>query len=212
MEKTEAMSNYFSKVCLISLLMISIQICAQTENLKLDSLTKKKIWTPHYAHLQYAGGMGFLSLGTGYYFNKRKMGIGPQIGYLPESIGGVKLITGTMKYFWTPFEIKKNRWRFYPLATGLNFIITFNEDIETYWEDYYPDGYYPWIPAFNWAFFVGGNVLLETDKNQPKKKQLVAFYEFAWTGRLVELWFLNTATVKFTQLWNLSLGVRYNFR
>ena len=212
MENQQAMSKFSSNLFGILFVLVCLKANAQTSTLSKDSIPIKKEWTPHYAHLQYAGGMGFLSVGTGYYFNKRKMGLGPQIGYLPSIIAGVEIFTGAVKYFWTPFEISKKRWRFYPLSTGINVILTLNKDVEILWKDYYPDGYYPWIPAMNWAIFFGGNVSFKADEKYIHKRNLTAFYEVALTSRLVELWFLNTQTIKFSQIWNLSFGLRYNFR
>ncbi len=212
MANQQVMSNFSSKILVVLFVFICLTSIAQTNDLSVDSLQAKKEWTPHYTHLQYAGGMGFISLGTGYYFNKRKMGIGPQLGYLPSIIGEVEIFTGAVKYFWTPFKISKKRWCFYPLSTGINIILTLNRDVEILWKDYYPDGYYPWIPAMNWAIFFGGNVSFKTDERYKNKRNLTAFYEVALTSRLVELWFLNTNTIKFNQIWNLSFGLRYNFR
>ena len=212
MENQQAMSKFSSNLFRILFVLVCLKANAQTSTLSKDSIPIKKEWTPHYTHLQYAGGMGFISVGTGYYFNKRKMGFGPQIGYLPSMIGEVEIFTGAVKYFWTPFEISKKRWRFYPLSTGINVILTLNKDVEILWKDYYPDGYYPWIPAMNWAIFFGGNVSLKADERYTHKRNLTAFYEVALTSRLVELWFLNTQTIKFSQIWNLSFGLRYNFR
>ena len=70
----------------------------------------KKSLLPHFVHVQYAGNMGFGSIGAGYRFHKRKMGLALQVGYLPEAIGGVELCTGTIKYFWGPWEIKKKSY------------------------------------------------------------------------------------------------------
>ena len=50
----------------------------------------KKI-VPHYAKLQFAGGIGFLSAGIGYQSKNKRLQYDLMYGYVPESLGGVEI-------------------------------------------------------------------------------------------------------------------------
>ena len=50
-----------------------------------------KISPPDHIKIQYAGGMGFISIGAGYSTKNQKLEGDLYYGYLPESIGGVSI-------------------------------------------------------------------------------------------------------------------------
>ena len=176
------------------------------------TFTKKREYYPHYTHLQYAGNMGFLSVGAGYRFDKLKMGLGLQFGYLPESIGGTRLWTSTLKYFWKPVLVQKNDWEIEPFMIGINIIKTHGDGIEQKWPDYYPNGYYPWIPAINYAVFIGSTVHYNLPEEKKYLKRVGFFYEIALTSRLIDVWYDNPKTVNFRDLWNFSVGIQLTLR
>jgi len=176
-----------------------------------DIKVKKKL-LPHYTILQYAGNMGFLSVGTGYLFSKRRMALGLQLGYLPKSIGGATIGTITIKYIYSPWEIKKDEFFIVPLNVGMNLTNTYSNLVERRWPSHYPKGYYPWIPALNFGFFIGSSIFYRFNKKDEYKNRLGLFYELGITSRLVELWYDNPDVVHIHNLYNLSFGLQYRFR
>ncbi len=195
-------------ILLLSILLLSINLKAE------DSLglKEKKPFLPHYSILQYAGNMGFLSVGTGYLFNHRRMALGLQVGYLPKSIGGATIGTLTIKYIYSPWQIQKDEFYFQPLNVGLNLTNTYSNLVERKWPSHYPKGYYPIIPSLNFGFFIGSSLYYRLNANDEFKNRLGVFYELAITSRLVELWYDNPEVVHLHNLWNLSLGLKYQFR
>lgn len=195
-------------IILLLILVVSIRSMAQ-DSLKVKA---KKNLLPHYAIFQFAGNMGLASLGTGYLFNKRRMGLGLQVGYLPESIGGAKMTTLTLKYIYSPWEINHHNFYIVPIDIGINLTNTYSDLIERKWASHYPRGYYPIIPSLNFGFFVGSSIYYKVNKKKESKSRFGLFYEFVITSRLTELWYDNPEVVRFQNLWNLSLGFKYRFR
>ena len=181
-----------------------------------DSTVKKRQYHPHIAHVQYAGNMGFLSIGYSYRFLRDKMTLGFLGGYLPESIGGSRLGTLTLKYAYRPWLLNRKWWgenvRIIPLTVGLNLIKTWGEHIENHWAPHYPDGYYPWNPSMNYAIYLGSILEVQALKERKYFKAIGLFYELGITSRLVELWWDNKETIRFVELWNLSIGLNVNLR
>ncbi len=178
-----------------------------------DTTSKKnRTYYPHFVNMQYAGNMGFMSIGAGYRFDKRRMGLGLQFGYLPESIGGTRLWTSTIKYFWTPIQKHSNEWDIEPLMIGINIIKTHGDGIEQEWPDYYPNGYYPWIPAMNYAFFIGSALHFNLPREKKYLNRVGVFYEIAITSRLISVWYENPKTVRFLDIWNFSTGLQFSLR
>ena len=178
--------------------------------------TTKRQYFPHIVHLQYAGNMGFLSLGASYKFAKEKLTLGALGGYLPASIGGTRLGTLTIKFGYRPWLLdcnwKEKKWTIIPLVVGMNLIKTWGENIESKWPSYYPDGYYPWNPSMNYAIYFGSNVDIVAKKQRKLYRAIGLFYEVGITSRTVELWWDNPKSIGFNELWNLSIGFNYHLR
>src|SRR5688572_20267259 len=69
-----------------------------------------KIKFPDYIKLQYAGGTGFVAFGAGYSSKNQKFEGDLFYGYVPKSIGGVRIHSLSIKFNWIPIrsvEIKK---------------------------------------------------------------------------------------------------------
>ena len=137
-------------------------------------------------------------------------------GYLPESIGGTRLGTITVKYGYYQWRLKKrfkgHNLEFIPLSVGLNLIKTWGEHIEREWAPHYPNGYYPWNPSMNYAIYIGSGV--DYLANHPRKwyRAVGMYYEVGLTSRLVEFWWDNKRTINFMEMWNLSVGVNVSLR
>jgi hypothetical protein len=95
--------------------------------------------------LQYAGSIGYHSIGISYHLPKIKSDVSFHFGYVPKNQGG-QLHIGAIKYVFQPVRIRMgNTVTFYPINPGLFLSYHFGNDYHLLWpKDQYPSGYYWW--------------------------------------------------------------------
>ena len=149
-------TNKYWLILAIFLLIVPNTIGQESSTIKANRFEK---YIPDYAKLQFAGGIGFLSLGVGYSFFKQKLDISFFYGYVPKSYSVNELhsisLQSTIKFF----SIKtKHNIEILPLNIGWFAHHTFGGDFWVKLPDNYPDGYYWWSPGRNAGIFLGGEI------------------------------------------------------
>ncbi len=123
------------------------------------TLVKSKSWyVPDYAKVQFAGNIGFLSIGTGYSLFNNYLQSDIFYGYVPKSIAGTKIHTISQKNSFTLFQYKTDK---YVLASITGFATSFETGNNSFLflPDEFPKGYYnPNLMHF--TFFLGSKVHL----------------------------------------------------
>jgi hypothetical protein len=164
-------------------------------------------WLPDHTKLQYAGGIGFLSVGVGYHTKKEKLSGDLFYGYTPASVGGLDIHALTAKATWFPFNhINRKTWQVRPLSTGLLVNYTFGKQYFGFSPDNYPYDYYNFPTAFHVGAFIGGQV----NKNVGSKrgvKRIGLYYELGTFDREVISYVRNRKALSITDIFNLGIGV-----
>ena len=117
------------------------------------------MFLPDYVKLQYAGGIGFMSIGVGYTFIKNRLDVTMFYGYVPKAFSITDLhsislqLTGKL----LKFDINKNI-QILPLNFGWYAHHTFGEEFWITLPDKYSKGYYWWSPGRNAGIFIGGEI------------------------------------------------------
>ncbi|MBI3883522.1 MAG: hypothetical protein HY305_04710, partial [Sphingobacteriales bacterium] len=121
---------------------------------------------------QYAGSIGYISVGYFRLSPKEKLALGALYGRTPQFAGG-PLNSLTMKCIYTPFR-KKLSSRFFlePLQTGLFASGWFGEKMDMSWSGNYPKRYYWWHRNVRSHIFVSTQVSM----NVKKKIERVSLY------------------------------------
>lgn len=176
----------------------------------------KKGWElliPRYQKIQYAGDMGLISLGAGWDYGKKKQWETDLfLGYLPRFDGDKGHVTITLKENYIPWKIrirKTERWAFDPFTVSLYINKIFGDEFWTREPDKYPDGYYGLATnlRFNLAF---GQRLHFKVKPIGLSERITVFYEFGTNDLYVISYFCNKY-LKFSDIFNLSLGIKFQF-
>ncbi|MDR2843614.1 MAG: hypothetical protein LBV57_03085 [Candidatus Symbiothrix sp.] len=137
---------------------------------------------PTHTLVQFAGGMGFLSLGTGWdYGKKEQWETDALLGFLPKFSTDKNKITFTMKENYIPWKKDFNDYFAYnPLTCGLYFNTIFDDDFWVNQPDKYPNKYYSFSTKIRFNIYVGQRF---TFKIPPEKrvfaKEISAFYEIS---------------------------------
>ena len=177
--------------------------------------TRKRPWIQlDHDKTQYAGEIGFMSLGLGYSLFKRENGeLDGFLGFLPESIGGDNIVTIALKFQYLPWkkEVFKNKFQLEPLSMGVNIYHAFTKILnEQKNEDLYPNGYYWWTIGTRFGPFFGSRLTKEF-KQTSFMKTLTFYYEIGTNDLFIYSWAANRSAIPIYKIWNTSFGLKATF-
>ena len=168
---------------------------------------EKKNLLPGHAKVQYAGGIGFISIGVGYSNKKDKLEGDVYYGYLPERIGGVRIHSLSTKFSWIPYHLSiKNKYSFEPLIAGLLFNYNFGKQFFSFDPDNYPFKYYSFPTAINAAIFIGSRFGLN------KPAWLSFYYEILGFDRDIVSLVNNPKSLNLSDAMTGSFGARIKIK
>jgi hypothetical protein len=170
--------------------------------------TRRHKWLPEYLKLQYAGGIGFMSVGVGYQNRKEKLEGDFYYGYVPESVGGVSIHAVSAKITWHPVKpVGWRSWQLHPLSFGALVSYTFGKQYFLFSPKNYPYSYYNFPTALHGGAFVGGRL----DKVFGSGRKLGLYYELGSNDREIVSFAQNGSSISVTEVLNLALGLRASF-
>ncbi len=149
--------NYKNFIVLVLALTLSINSYGQEKESKDSS--KYKMFLPDYVKLQYAGGIGFMSIGVGYTFFKNRLDVTMFYGYVPKafSVTDLHSISLQLTVKLLKFDINENI-QLLPLNFGWYAHHTFGNEFWVKLPDKYSKGYYWWSPGRNAGIFIGSEI------------------------------------------------------
>jgi hypothetical protein len=158
------LNNYFQ---MKKLILFFILVCcmfstvyAQSDSSKIKPKGIKYILPKSSWAMQYAGSIGFASVGYFRQTQNEKIELGFLYGHTPQKYGG-PLNSLTLKLIYNPFKIKlSNKVRFEPIQTGLFITGWFGENTDISWSSRYPKGYYFWQSNMRKHIFVSSQFSL----------------------------------------------------
>ena len=197
------------KYLLICLLLISTSLVKSGD---LDSVSHRHFLIPDYAKTQFAGNIGFLSIGPGYWYASKKMELDIMYGFVPKNAGGV-LHSLTLKNTWIPFKkicVGKNT-ELDPLTLGIPLSYTFGKQFFFIApQDQYPKRYYDYSSALRVGVFAGGKV---RQKLSPSYliKEASLYYELGTYDLLIHNYIIYKDNMRFGDIFSLGLGLQFSF-
>lgn len=172
-----------------------------------DSSRSKGKWLPDHSKLQFAGGIGLLSVGAGYKTKKDKLHGDLYYGYTPESVGGLHIHALTAKATWFPLKnINHKTFQVRPLTAGLLVNYTFGKQYFGFTPENYPYNYYDFPTALHVGAFIGGQVNKKISSRRGVKR-LGLYYELGTFDREVISYVRNRKALSVTDILNLGVGV-----
>lgn len=173
-----------------------------------DSTRERSRLLPDYVKVQYAGGIGFTSIGLGYQSRNDRLEGDFYYGYVPKSVGGVYIHALSSKLTWHALkkvDVKSLEVR--PLSAGILVSYTFGKQYFLFWPENYPYSYYDFPTALHMGVFVGGRV----DKPLKRGKKVGLYYELGSNDRELSSYLSNRKSIRVTEILNLALGIRTSF-
>ncbi len=173
----------------------------------------RKSWAmliPTQAVVQYAGNMGFISLGIGWDYGKhRQWETHWLFGFLPKYNSKRAKVTMTIKENYIPwsFDLGKG-FSLEPLSCGLYINTIFGHEFWAKQPVRYPNKYYLVSTKIRPSIFVGERVTRQIPENKRKIMKSVTFYYEMSTTDTYILMRLRNHSIKFEDFVSLSFGAK----
>lgn len=170
---------------------------------------------PQVATVQFAGSIGFISVGAGYeLFNNKRGNLDFTYGYVPASKGGRLHIIST-KFAYQPFEIKiRNFAKVYPINPGVFISYTVNKDLPIKFSgSQYQNGYYWWSPALrpHLSFRSEIEFNMKQDWNKSEIKSISIYSEVNTNDYYAINYIHNSKSLSIGDIFQAGLGLRIKF-
>ena len=180
-----------------------------------DSLLERNKWFhPDYAKIQFAGEIGFLSVGVGFKLFKKQNGeLDLMAGYLPKPIGGDDIFTTAIKFAYLPWDkqVLNNQLTWQPLSLGAMLFHAWGERLNRIRDkELYPRGYYWWSPGTRFGPVFGTRLKRDFDKRS-RIKSLSFYMEFVTNDLYIYSWGANTGIIPLSSIFDMSLGLRIDW-
>jgi len=172
------------------------------------SIKKKPCYIPDYVKVQFAGNIGFFSIGFGYQFLNNHLYTELLYGYVPVSISGAeKIHTITLK---NTFPILNKDIKTITLSPIAGFTTSFETGNNSFLilPDKYPEGYYS-TNAFHFTLFIGAKVH-RNFINQKIMRGVDLYFELGTVDNY--LWYaILSKEVKINKIISSAIGINLYF-
>jgi len=166
---------------------------------------------PDQANIQYAGSIGYMSIGMGYNLFKEKAALSFHYGYVPEVKGGELHITA-IKFEYKPWAIRiKDKLIFHPINPVLFLSYTLGKNFGfSFDSDQYAKGYYFWSPALREHLGISSELKILGDRSS-RIKAISLYTEANTTDLYMISWFENRTSTPIYEIFHLGFGMRMYF-
>lgn len=196
------------KRALIILLLIAgaqVQLFAQTDS------TRRAWWIPNYGKLQYAGSIGFFSVGPGYEIWQRRLELEAMVGYVPDEYSGNDFWVLSLKQNIKPYRTEWGQFRWAPLYFGIYQSYSFGEQFFLDAESSgYPDDYYWWSSAFRYGGHLGTEVEYHFEPGSAIRF-ISGYFEMGTNDIHIYSWGTNQHTIETWEIIKFGLGLKVAF-
>ena len=174
--------------------------------LRSDSVEDKN-YLPDYVKLQFAGGIGFLSLGIGYTFFDHKLDVSFFYGYVPQyfTVDDLHSVSLQLTAKLLRYKAFKNL-EILPLNIGLFGHHTFGTEFWIKLPDNYPDNYYWWSPGRNVGIFTGGEIKTKLLANKTPASGTAIYFRIGTRVLYLASKFGNSS-IPFKDIIELGFGI-----
>ena len=163
---------------------------------------------PDHYKVQFAGNIGFLSVGAGYMNKSQKLETDIFAGFVPKSIGGDHIISTTVKLTYLPWYIHSGeKYTIVPFTIGSYLSYSFGSQFDTLLPNQYPEGYYWWATSLRFGAFMGGKIQRSTS-GKGLFKSVDVYYELGTYDLLFISYVQNMDALSVPDIFSLALGVK----
>jgi hypothetical protein len=187
---------------------IPLLIVCLIADTQMASAQKRK-FVPDFAVTQYAGSIGYASLGIGYRTSKRTS-FSLHYGYVPQHKGG-ELNIAAAKFLVNTYTFRiSEALQFEPFRFGAMVSYHFGREFRSSWPTQrYPDGYYWWKTSLR--AHVVSQTSLTLHLNNARLHSLTAYIDFNTNELYLISYFQNHRALRLADIIKAGYGLRANF-
>jgi hypothetical protein len=168
---------------------------------------------PDHGKVQFAGSMGFLSLGTGYSFLNQKIDAGLFYGMVPAFAGGDNLHCLVLKSTFSLYQKQlHDQWRIVPITFGLFLNYSFGDQFYIFLPESYPDGYFFFSTGLRYHLFAGAAAARTLSSPMGIIKTVGGYLEINTNDLYLMSYARNTRHFYFYEILRLGIGIKTSFR
>ncbi len=161
---------------------------------------------PDYGKIQYAGSIGMISFGPGYYLFDQKVESELMFGFTPV-VSDEDFYNLTWKVNYKPFKIIFNEsYSSTGIYLGIYNSFTIGENYWVFYPDKYPAGYYNTLPGLRTGIYLGTSITKFFGTECRKGAEF--FFECGTYERLLMSYWSNNKIIPFVDIIKLGLGVK----
>lgn len=206
-----------SRLCLLILLLISYtELHAQPKNVPAvqydDRIAERWLsLLPNLTVFQFAGNIGFASVGVGWDYGKRnRWETHLLLGYLPHFTFDDDCATITLRQLYLPWQVsRENHVSFTPAVFQLS--INTVSSKEFWFTEPINTNYYRFSSKIRLHLGMGSRVNFHLGKEKGRRDNCVSLYYDASVCDLEFLSYLRSDNIAFKELISLGIGVIYRF-
>lgn len=178
-------------------------------NLQAGNLPEKvirRLATPDYINMQYAGNLGLGAIGVSYNSADGKKNYGLNYGYLPSSVNHVEVHSISAKAAISLYNLRITNSSFLNSYLGTNLIYSITDNTHLKFPGYYPANYYI-TNAVHFAPFIG----IKAGSKTRKEATNFFFFEFG----IIDHFLINSIRhkdISLTDHLNLCMGISLPLR
>ena len=163
---------------------------------------------PDHMKIQYAGNIGFFSLGTGYNFFDDRIESDIFYGFVPARIGGKDIHMISQKNSLSPLRIRiGDHYTFFPVTVGFLVNFALGDNYVLKWPSHYPQGYYRPTACYTGEFL---GMRLKKKKDHGLAKEWEIYIEVGTMTPYLHACIENDY-VKIKDILNLAIGTTFHF-
>ncbi len=165
---------------------------------------------PTHTKIQMYGGMGLVSLGTGWDYGKRgQWETDVLLGIIPRYSSQSAKVTLTLKENYIPWSVWLGKgFSLEPLSAGLYFNTVFSKEFWTREPDRYPRGYYGFSTRIRTHIYLGQRIRMDVpERYRMFSKSVTFFYELSTCDLYIVSAFTNH--LKPRDYLRLSFGLKF---
>lgn len=193
---------------LVWMILLSASVMAQANE---DNTTKKELnlLPMDYMNVQFAGNIGFLSVGIGNRFLDDLYALEIYYGYTPRLVSEVAISTVAVKNNLTP-----SRWMLFNHTIepyiGLGVLYSFNQRYDPNWADDVPDNYY-YQYSFHLIGYGGVSVMYPVKDPSATIRAFGGYVEVGTVDAYLIDYLSDNEALRLQDIGNIALGIRLAF-
>lgn len=165
---------------------------------------------PDHVGIQYAGSIGWMSVGGSYDMFTERLRAGLQYGYVPKKMGGgLHLLSASVLYRPMKFEVF-DAVTVNPLDIGMKAVYHFGDQFYINWPERFPQGYYWWKSALRLHLLTESSVTVKL-KNAGKIKSVTGYIEVNTNDLYLVSYVLNPSSLSILDIVKTGCGLRICF-